>query len=69
MIDQLENNIHEHGFDAAVDAASWALRWALEEDFGTNALPRYMTRPDAERRAEWIARGGNPAAWPDGGEP
>jgi hypothetical protein len=27
-------------------------------------LRRYAARPDAERRAEWIARGGDPKEWP-----
>lgn len=62
----LDDNIREHGWDASVDAAVRALDWILNPgDLGPELqLRRYVARPDAERRAEWIARGGDPKDWP-----
>lgn len=73
MRDALEDDIIEHGWDASVDAASRALEWVLDNTplDGEAILRRFMERPDAERRREWIARGGDPKGWPDepvGGE-
>jgi len=61
MRDDLEQNIQDHGWDCAVDAASKALSWALGE---FSELGPLMDRPDDVRRREWIARGGNPEHWP-----
>lgn len=63
MSDRLNDNVREHGWDASVDAAHRALEWALGAEWPD--LPRFMTRPDDERRKEWLARGGDPAEWPD----
>ncbi|MHB9857631.1 hypothetical protein [Streptomyces sp. YIM S03343] len=70
MRDTLEDDIIEHGWDASVDAASRALEWVLDNTplDGEAQLRRYMERPDDERRREWIARGGDPKAWPIGPE-
>ncbi|MFF7550927.1 hypothetical protein ACFZCU_46095 [Streptomyces canus] len=67
MWDQLDNNIREHGWDPTVDGAVWALAWVLDMPPGNEGtmLQRAMQRPDAERRVEWIARGGDPKDWPD----
>jgi len=62
MRDKLERNIEDHGWDCAVDAASKALSWVLGEPAN---LEKVMARTDSDRRHEWIARGGNPAHWPD----
>ena len=62
MRDELEQNIEDHGWDCAVDAASQALSWVLGERPEIGAM---LHRPDDARRREWIARGGNPAHWPD----
>lgn len=67
MIERLDDNIREHGWDASVDAAMRALEWATGDD--RPSLDSYMQRPDAARRAEWIARGGDPAHWPEHPEP
>lgn len=64
MAERLDDNIREHGWDASVDAAQRALEWALGTT-GTPVIELWMQRPDAERRREWIARGGDPAHWPD----
>lgn len=63
MIDRLDDNIREHGWDASVDAAMRALEWAMGADWPN--LDAYMERPDAARRTEWLARGGVPKHWPD----
>lgn len=63
MIERLDDNIREHGWDASVDAAMRALEWAMGATWPD--LDAYMERPDAERRREWIARGGDPQHWPD----
>lgn len=63
MIERLDDNIREHGWDASVDAAMQALEWAMGATWPD--LDRYMARPDAKRRREWIARGGDPQHWPD----
>ena len=63
MWDRLDNDIREHGWDATVDGAVQALAWALGQTDDT-MLRRAMERPDAERRTEWIARGGHPKDWP-----
>lgn len=62
----LDDNIREHGWDASIDAAVRALDWVLNpDDLGPEMqLRRYVARPDAERRAEWTARGGDPKDWP-----
>jgi hypothetical protein len=67
MIDVLEENIDAIGWDAAVDGASTALRWVLgNTPADTDAmLRRSMDRPEADRRRDWIARGGNPEQWTD----
>lgn len=62
MAERLDEDIHAHGWDASVDAAMRALEWALGADWPN--LAAYMERPDADRRREWIARGGNPEHWP-----
>jgi hypothetical protein len=62
MSARLDDNIHEHGWDASVDAAYRALEWVLGTSWADPAA--YMARPDAGRRAEWIARGGDPDHWP-----
>lgn len=68
MRDLLEANICEHGWDASVDGASTALEWVLDQltasTLAEAGLRRFMSRPDAERRHEWIARGGDPKDWP-----
>lgn len=66
MWDQLDNNIGEHGWDPTVDGAVQALAWVLDIPPGNNGtmLRRAMERADAERRREWIARGGDPKDWP-----
>jgi hypothetical protein len=63
---QLEENIREHGWDPAVDAASRALEWVLNNTpiDGDRLFRLWMERPDTERRADWIARGGKPEDWP-----
>jgi len=63
MIERLSNDIDDHGWDASVDAAYRALEWAMGATWPN--LDHYMARPDAERRREWIARGGDPQHWPD----
>jgi hypothetical protein len=60
---ELEDNIFERGWDASVEAASQALAWVLGSDIEGN-IRQYTFRPDAERRREWIARGGDPKDWP-----
>lgn len=62
MIARLDDNIREHGWDASVDAAMRALEWATGATWPN--LDAYMERPDAARRREWLARGGDPAHWP-----
>lgn len=64
MIYRLDDNIFDHGWDASVDAAMRALEWASGSRTGAN-VEAYMRRPDASRRREWIARGGDPEDWPD----
>jgi len=63
----LDDNICEHGWDASIDAAVRTLDWVLNPgDLGPELqLRRHVMRPDAERRAEWIARGGDPKDWPE----
>lgn len=63
MIDRLSGDIDQHGWDASVDAAYRALEWVMGATWPD--LDHYMKRPDAARRAEWIARGGDPQHWPD----
>lgn len=63
MWGQLDNDIREHGWDATVEGAVQALAWVLQHHDGA-ALRRAMERPDAYRRREWIARGGDPKDWP-----
>ena len=68
MRDLLEENI-EVGWDAAVDGAATALEWVLgNTPTDTDAkLRRFMERPEADRRRDWIAAGGNPEDWPTTG--
>lgn len=63
---RLEENVREHGWDPAVDAASRALEWVLNNTptDGDRLFRLWMERPDAERRADWIAHGGDPKDWP-----
>lgn len=66
MRNRLEENIREHGWDPAVDAASRALEWVLDNT-PTNSerlFRLWMERSDSDRRGEWIARGGDPKDWP-----
>jgi hypothetical protein len=65
MRDRLEDNIEQRGFDSAVDAASRALEWALgSAPLDEVQLQRYMERPEADRRRDWLAFGGKPEDWP-----
>lgn len=66
MMELLEDNIAERGWDRSVDAASITLEWLFEVPSAgcEAALRRYMKRPEADRRNEWIADGGNPLEWP-----
>lgn len=66
MWDQLDNNIREHGWDPTVDGAAQALSWVLQQfpDSDEEMLRRAMARPDADRRRDWIAQGGDPKDWP-----
>jgi hypothetical protein len=66
MRDRFEDNIIEHGWDSSIDAASRALEWVLGDTpwDGEVLFRRWMGRPDADRRRDWIARGGDPDGWP-----
>lgn len=66
MIARLEGDIWAQGWDPSLDAASKALAWALgDTPTDLEALVRnWVDRPEADRRREWIARGGDPDLWP-----
>lgn len=69
MADRLDDDIREHGWDASIEAALIALRWALAAgppshvEWTEKQLGRLMERPSDERRVDWIARGGDPKNW------
>lgn len=63
MIGVLEDSIATHGWDASIDAAARALSWAMGNDAYEATVLRYTDRPEAERRADWIVRGGKPEDW------
>ncbi len=67
---RLEENIREHGWDPAVDAASRALEWVLGNTptDGERLFRLWMERPEEKRRRDWIAGGGDPAEWSVNGE-
>lgn len=66
MINDLEEDIAAHGWDAGVDGAICAMRWVLGDSLvnAERALRKLMERPENECRADWLSRGGNPADWP-----
>jgi hypothetical protein len=61
--DQAEENIHTNGWDPRVDAMSQTLTWVLDDSFPDH-VRSFLDTPVSERRAAWIAAGGNPADWP-----
>lgn len=60
--DQAEENIHTKGWDPRVDAMSQVLTWVLDDSF-PDRVRSFLDTPVSERRAAWIAAGGNPADW------
>jgi hypothetical protein len=66
MYHRLQDNIHERGWDASVEAAMMALAWALSTSpqWADQGMQKILNRPEEERRQDWIAQGGNPDDWP-----
>lgn len=64
MSERLEDDIRVKGWDLSISAAITALDWVLRGEPFNGGLEALMERPEGERRAEWIARGGNPDDWP-----
>lgn len=65
LIERLDDNIRELGWDAFIEGAHTALRWARGYAGTGQMISRAMAKPAAERRQAWIADGGNAADWPE----
>jgi len=65
VLTEFEQNISDHGWDCALDAAAKALYWVVGREINIKSM---LDRPDVARRREWVARGGKSEYWPEKGD-